>query len=1619
LPEVPLTARVVEVLADLGEGHSPRYRVGSGCIVAGRTVLTAAHVVAGATGVQVRDPGKVLHPAVVDPVFLGDAGGPGPDLALVQTTDPESGELPPMGLAAVDRDSAAGDPVERCHVIGYPQFMERPAADGSRVRDTVDAVGHVPVLSGLAGGLLTVQVSNTPRPLPPGETALGNSEWSGISGGPVIADGLLLAVVTEHAPRAGPSAITATPLTALEADPIRPHWGPGVTDPGAWWARLGVSGVQALQKLPGRLRPDIRRLRDLTLANVQTPAAALTISAPEGPVALVREVEPAIMDADGNLAITGAPGAGKTVLLHRLAAAQEAAAVDLVLLRAENLGSSTGKTRTELNITHDLGDVLTGWTGTRPGVLLIDGLDQTRGADAPVWLPGLARALSKTRWRIVATIRTFDLKHGPQWRAMFAGGPAAASPDEELADVRHLVVGDLTDKELAPLRQASPRLADLLDQAGPRLRALLANPFNLDLAGRLLTESRADLLTVHSRVDLLDRYWQSRVSQGAGNLDRVRTLRELVRLMLADGRQAANPLSLPTGVTSESLEALQHDGVLRDLPQGAGIPLRPVTFAHPVLFDYAVAVLALGDTAKPDSMAEVLDGNPNLAVTVRPSLDYRLASVWAADSTRRSFWQLALRLASSGRGHPLAAAAAARVAAAELAVFPDIEELAHACTGARPDPGGAWGPPEASGLTFLVAASIASMPHVQPALDTLGALTRFLAAHARSTDDLNLALLAAQLPLRAVNMQQAALHARPGSDWTAAAVDCMQVALADLGDPRRAALASPAGRFLAAVAVGDPHATAEVVHAVLAPSALTAWGVTAVWPLIEQIPGIARTAPALAIAIGAAVWEYEEPQETQDTATPLIDSGILGLTSNRRQDLEGARHVVATKFPALLDASPADGADLLAQVAELPRMYRWDNTPLAGDRPQLQIGDPFSFAGGDRALPQMTDAFIRKIAQLAETGDDTGSGSAGEIVSTLLARLHNSEVWQRLLHYAAKVATLALSRALLPALASPSLYAHPSTWVAAGHIAARLSSSLDLQTHLRLENAILQLPETWTGAHQAEVRIRLEQRRRVLLGALDPEKISTHAREVLVGDQAGTAAQLPELPDNPGDPVSFRMPEVDPPPGTFEDLSRRVGIAVQQITDRNPETRADGFSKLIHLWPELKNAGPQPGGEAIGEQPAELRLQAAEHLAIAPEVTPGTELGSEVFACLLAALSTAMTGNGDADEAGPLWDSIGAWTITPGTSAIQGLVMLMQREDWRAAHGSEIATLLTPLLDSTHPVHRYLASQALPVLRPEPDNLIDELDQRLHSETDEKTAAVLMNLLARRAPSRPKRADQVLERLAALPRWIVLTPSPDGDQEIGPADLAAVTVDLLTMLAAWNNTPYARTVVRAWLSRPLANPQRTTRAMISLRNLINPAKPSARQVQNQAFALLALPLDELRATALEAEQAATTSEVLRERLTSAIRIANHLAEHLYFASGTFDPQTPPQPSTLGGDLNRFSTLALPLLDKLSAIHYPAVTHHIVQTIDHISAAQPRQALLIAAKAVTADPAYPREILGLDATIQLIQHYTADHRDLVLNDPQCTTAIRTLLETFIRLGWDKAARLAEDLDELFT
>ena len=131
-------------------------------------MLTAAHVVAGAVQVSVRDLRKRrLSCRPLDPAFVGHPTNllAGPDLALLEIDDAEV-DLPPIGLARIDRDSDTGESVDRCHAWGYPEFSERARPDGSggTVRESCDAAGVIPVGSGLVSGLLDLQVMVAPRP---------------------------------------------------------------------------------------------------------------------------------------------------------------------------------------------------------------------------------------------------------------------------------------------------------------------------------------------------------------------------------------------------------------------------------------------------------------------------------------------------------------------------------------------------------------------------------------------------------------------------------------------------------------------------------------------------------------------------------------------------------------------------------------------------------------------------------------------------------------------------------------------------------------------------------------------------------------------------------------------------------------------------------------------------------------------------------------------------------------------------------------------------------------------------------------------------------------------------------------------------------------------------------------------------------------------------------------------------------------------------------------------------------------------------------------------------------------------------------------------------------------
>jgi WD40 repeat protein len=305
LPVVPLRERVVEIEAALGTGRAEQYRYGSGFRLGGRLVLTAAHVVAGAAAeITVRGPDKVPHPArVVD----GLAGDPGTvDLALLELRD-EIAELPAPPVAVVDRDAPVPVPVEGCWAVGYPLFQEVESAAGV-VRETAQVWGMILPAENLVGGSLSLQVTSAPRALPPQQEALGESQWSGMSGAAVCAGERLLGVVSEHALRRGESMITVTPLASLGRLPAAAA--------ARWWAHLAADPGQ-LVMLPAR-RERAEPAYRATLRQVRGRSGVLQGRDEElEAIAAFAAGQPSPLAPPGSQHawLVGGPWAGKTALL--------------------------------------------------------------------------------------------------------------------------------------------------------------------------------------------------------------------------------------------------------------------------------------------------------------------------------------------------------------------------------------------------------------------------------------------------------------------------------------------------------------------------------------------------------------------------------------------------------------------------------------------------------------------------------------------------------------------------------------------------------------------------------------------------------------------------------------------------------------------------------------------------------------------------------------------------------------------------------------------------------------------------------------------------------------------------------------------------------------------------------------------------------------------------------------------------------------------------------------------------------------------------------------------------------------------------------------------------------
>lgn len=281
-------------------------------------------------------------------------------------------------------------------------------------------------------------------------------------------------------------------------------------------------------KVTNSFREDVEQLKEYTKLTLNSVSSLSKILVGSKEVKVDRVYAPKIQAAaeTAHILIVGEPGAGKSGALHDFVELLLKQEEDVVFLAVDRLSSQ--------NLTEETGlatpiyRVLLNWPGVRPGFLVIDALDGARNEQTAYLIRALIEKVIKDipRWRVVASVRKFDLRHNDELKGQFLGNPVVDYSDEEFAAVRHINIRDFNESELEQIRSQSSELSLLLDYKDPSLAELLKKPFNLRLVGELIGEGvSTDALTpIRTQVELLSKHWSYRVLRNDANGD----ARELV-----------------------------------------------------------------------------------------------------------------------------------------------------------------------------------------------------------------------------------------------------------------------------------------------------------------------------------------------------------------------------------------------------------------------------------------------------------------------------------------------------------------------------------------------------------------------------------------------------------------------------------------------------------------------------------------------------------------------------------------------------------------------------------------------------------------------------------------------------------------------------------------------------------------------------------------------------------------------------------------------------------------------------------------------------------------------------------------------------------------------------------
>lgn len=1373
--------------------------------------------------------------------------------------------------------------------------------------------------------------------------------------------------------------------------------------------------------------PDIDKLRAYSARTLQQLQRLSRIRLAGHDVKVSRASTAAMANAveSGSFVVVGQPGAGKSGAIHDFAAHLTEAGRDVVLIAVDHLeAASSGSLRQELGLAHEIHETLANWPGQRPGVLILDALDAARGEPATHTMRALMSAVLDTlpRWRVVASIRKFDLRYSETTQRLFRGSPPTVFVDPEFSAVRHVNIPNLAPEELDQLQSSSAHLYQVLQAIPTSIRNVL---FNVRLMADLLDAGvdAAQLRPIQSQLELFEKYWLHRVTKDDGHEDdREMLLRTACERMVETRTLHVERVSVVTPGTGEFLHSLLSDHVLAEWqPRPDSLPDRYVlTFSHHVLFDYAVSrLLFRGSAAR---VTDRLTADRDLVLVVRPSLVLHFQYCWSIDpSDRARAWEL-IHAISRTEAIPEVGKVIGPSAAAELAREPrDVELLARTIEDKSP-------PVRAESahvLQHLVGALVIRHKDQRPLVGPeAGPWCEFAERVSRTLDSdtaFSLRLLLSTITERSdrltpTQLSRAGLASRRLLEfaWSAQQRDSWLVILA---------IQAVCRTFAA-----DSDASFQLLSKGLEPEHVKKFGYDELSWLAREARHLLDVSPELILRLYQAAFSYEEA--SKDT-TDLGSGRILPLRSTRQQDYGMALHELAELFPKFLRFDPqrATRAVLTAiyRYAVIRRraggasteFFDFGGTQARYRADHSYIWDASSAYKHDEPL-RLLEAFQNylKTVTASEQADVRES-----ILHLVIEQNELAVVWKRLLRVGAEQPEV-WGLLLIPlALAAPVLTGADTTH-AAGEFLRRVFPLLDTSQREAIEHALFSLPPGAGEATHAD--------RDRLLACLASNDLSTELARARRAELEAAAS----LPSNE-EPVRFRFGS-----RSFgeEEYLAEQGVPVQE----EPNRRIRSLEAPVQAFTALHRNSPPSPGESADALPAFSELLAAIHSAdqtgvhqrqrdhalaslveACSEVAAGDDLamGSPVGVFCLALLLEASIHSDPAHnpESDASFDKSPSWgSPSIRIEAAQGLIRLARHPGFATP---AVLDALTRLAQDAVPAVRFQISSYLnATYETAPEWMWKQAQQFAATETSTGVLSGLVSgPLDRLAGGHPEEVSQFAR--------IILNRFTDGP---GADSLKQACATLLVLLYVWRGVEGATKIAMSMADEPAKHAGDVLHALHPLRRpltygSVSPTQPEAEHIRSRAIDFL------LRVTRNAVAQFDRIQEANSDRPTESwapsdvdqAKALAHLIDGvgatLYFASGAFRDR--------GGDQEekptreqevRLFTEAVPVLELLSSVGLPPLAHHLVETLEYFIEADPRRVFFLIAQTIVGGRrgGYQYDSLAVDVMVKIIERYLAEYRYLFREDADARNRLLSILDIFVTAGWPSARQLSYGLEEIF-